>query len=157
MAKVMRHMIGDYLGIGVTPAYVLMGTGFVSINESPTAKVDKTAYVNNTSATGTITGYENVFAFDTQFIESDEAVAAIYDIARNQKTGSDAELYYVRVDLFDTPTEGAYPARRFKVAVEVSSIEGNGNEIVHVKGNMHQVGDLENGTFDPSALTFTAA
>lgn len=157
MAKVIRNMIGDFLGIGATPTYVLMGTGFVTINESPTAKVDKTPYVNNSSASGTITGYETVFPFDTQFIESEEAIAAIYEIARNQKTGSDAELYYVRADLFETPVSSAYPARRFKVAVEASSIEGNGNEIVRIKGNLHQVGDFTEGTFNPTTLAFTAA
>ena len=67
MAKVMRYMIADYLKTGSTPSdtYSLMGTGFTTLDENPAAKVEKTPYINDKSASGTITGYENSFAFDT--------------------------------------------------------------------------------------------
>ena len=73
MAKVMRYMIADYLKTGSTPSdtYSLMGTGFTTLDENPAAKVEKTPYINDKSASGTITGYENSFAFDTQMISGD--------------------------------------------------------------------------------------
>ena len=91
MAKVMRYMIADYLKTGSTPSdtYSLMGTGFTTLDENPAAKVEKTPYINDKSASGTITGYENSFAFDTQMISDDAAISFLYDIARNQKTGSE--------------------------------------------------------------------
>ena len=72
MAKVMRYMIADYLKTGSTPSdtYSLMGTGFTTLDENPAAKVEKTPYINDKSASGTITGYENSFAFDTQMISA---------------------------------------------------------------------------------------
>ena len=160
MKKVIRYLIADYLntaGSGTeTAAYSLMGTGFNTLDENPTAKVDKTAYINDRSASGSITGYENVFPFDTQLIADDGAIKFIYDIARNQKTGSDAETDYVRVELFETAAEGAYPARKFRVAVEVTGVSGAGTEIVKVAGNLHQVGNFQEGTFNPATKTFTA-
>lgn len=157
--KVIRHHIADYLapvaGSG-SETYALMGVGFSAMDEQPSAKVDKSAFINDTSTSGTITGYENKFAFDTQLISDEVAIKQIYDIARNQKVGSDAEAFYVRVELFDGE-EGAsaYPARRFKVAVEVSNINGAGTEIMKVTGTLHQVGNFEDGTFDIKTKTFT--
>ena len=159
MSKVIRYMIGDYLGItsGSTTTYHLLGTGVNTLDENPAAKVDKTAFINDKSASGTITGYENSFSFDTQFISDDDAINAIYEVARDQKTGTDAEFDYVRVDLYEEAVSGAYPARKFRVACEVTGVTGAGAEIVKVAGNLHQVGDFVEGTFNPSTKTFTAA
>lgn len=159
MPKVIRNMIADYLNTaaeGPTETWSLMGAGFTSLDENPSAKVDSTAYISDASASGTITGYENTFAFDTQFISDEAAIKKIYEIARNQKVGSDAECDYLRVDLWDTPTtETKYPARKFRVAVEVTGITGAGTEVVRVAGNLHQVGDFVPGKFDISTKTFT--
>lgn len=161
MPKVIRYQIADYLETkaaadgGAGAVNSLMGLGFLTLDENPSAKVETTAYINNRSASGTITGYETVFPFDTQLISDEEAVKFIYEIARNQKTGSEAETYYYRVDLFNgTGTNTSYPARRFKVAVEVTGITGAGTEIVRVAGNLHQVGDFTPGTFDVETKTF---
>lgn len=159
MAKVIRYQIADYLntsGSSETAKYSLMGAGFTALDENPAAKVDKTAYISDRSASGTITGYENTFPFDTQFISDDEAIKFIYDVARNQKTGAEAETDYVRVDVYADSTGTSYPARKFRVAVEVTGITGAATEIVRVAGNLHQVGNFEEGTFDIESKTFTA-
>lgn len=168
---VIRHMIGDYLKIGATedtpeiPKYALMGAGFKQLDESPNAQTESEAYISDRSTTTTIVGYDGQYAFDTKFISDEAAVAFIYNIARNQLTGADAETDYVRVDLFEGE-EGStiYPARKIRIAVEVSSIEGEGGKAMRIKGNLRQVGDLVNGTFDtakavanPAEDAFTAA
>lgn len=154
---VTRNYLGDYLSaVSETPSYALMGLGVVQVDETPGAKVDKTPFVNNTSASGTITGYERTFPFDVQLRTGEAAIMKLYDIARGSLIGSNAELYYVRADLFETAVTGAYSARRFKVAVEVTSVEGAGTEIMHIKGTFHQVGDYTEGTFNPTTLAFTA-
>lgn len=157
MNKVIRYMVADYLRVSKEEeTYALMGSGFSALDENPNAKVDKTAYINDKSATGSITGYENSFAFNTQFISDEEAIKFIYNVARNQKTGADAETDYVRVDLYETEASGAYPARKFRVAVEVTSVTGAGTEIMTVAGNLHQVGNFTEGTFNPATKKFTA-
>ena len=159
MNKVIRYMIADFLNTGGSDAeeYSKMGVGFSALDENPTAKVDKTAYISDRSASGSITGYENRFAFDTQFISDEAAIKYIYDIARDQKTGGDAETDYVRVDVYAGDEGGtSYPARKFRVAVEVTGITGAGTEIMRVAGNLHQVGNFVAGTFDTSTRKFTA-
>ena len=159
MKKVIRYQIADYLNVGTgdSAEFALMGVGFNSLDENPSAKIDKTAYISDRSVSGTIIGYENSFAFDTQFISDDAAIKKIYDIARNQKTGGEAETEYVRVDVYAGESDDAttFPARKFRVAVEVTGVTGAGTEIVRVAGNLHQVGNFEEGTFDTKTNTFT--
>lgn len=159
MKKVIRHMVADYLNTkeaGIE-TYSLMGAGFSALDENPSAKIDKTAYISDRSVSGTITGYENTFAFNTQFISDDAAVKYIYDVARNQKTGEDAETDYVRVDVYANEDGTTYPARKFRVAIEVTSISGEAAQPMTVAGNLHQVGNFVDGTFDTSTRTFTAS
>ena len=157
MNKIIRYQIADYLNTGSSGSdnYALMGAGFSALDENPSAQVDKTAYISDRSVSGTIIGYENSFAFDTQLIADDDAIRFIYDIARNQKTGGEAEAEYVRVEVFDNEGGTSYPARKFRVAVEVTGITGAATEIMRVAGTLHQVGNFVDGTFDIQSKTFT--
>lgn len=159
MAKVIRYQIADYMNTATSGSeadFALMGLGFTSLDENPSAKIETEAYISDRSASGTITGYETTFPFDTQLIDDEKAIAFIYDVARNQKTGAEAEAEYVRAELFKQQETGGYPARKFRVAVEVSSISGAGTEIVRVAGNLHQVGNFVDGYFNVETKTFTA-
>lgn len=162
MSNVMRYEIADYLDVGAasTEKYALMGVGFNTLDESPNAQKDSKTYVHQKAQTTTIKGYQTTFAFDTDLISSDEAVMALYDIGRNQKIGGDAELNYVRVELFQPATgenaENTFQARKFKVAVEVASIAGEGGGNVKVTGNLNGVGDFVDGVFNTTTRAFTA-
>ena len=57
------------------------------------------------------------------------SIMALYKVGRDHLTGSNAEFDYVRVDLFDKETEGAYPARKFRVAAEISDFAGEGGAV----------------------------
>lgn len=160
---IIRHQIADYLKTGetgtgtATPVYSLMGTGFNSLDENPSAKVDTTAYISDKVASSDVTGYETTFPFNTDLIADQDAVMFLYNIGRNQKTGEDAQTEYIRVDLYGTASSGAYPARKFNVTVEVTGITGAGTEKVKVAGNLHQNGDFVEGTFNPTTKVFTPA
>ena len=156
---VIRNMIADYLNVGTTEAsaYELMGRGFNSLNESPNAQSEERAYISDKSKTKTTTGYATAFPFDTDMISSEEAVMSIYEVGRNQLQGAAAERDYVRVEVFlgDNGTPNEYPARKFRVAVEVSDISGAGTEIMKMSGNLNGVGDFVDGTFNVQTRTFT--
>ncbi|WP_317853794.1 hypothetical protein [Chakrabartyella piscis] len=159
MSTVMRYNIADYLNTGTdtTPAYSLMGVGFNTIDENPAPQKDSTTYVSEKSQTTSILSYQTSFAFDSDLISDEVAVKKLYDIGRNQLTGADAEVDYVRVELFEAgTTTGTFKARKFKVAVEVTSISGEGGAKVKVAGNLNGVGDFVDGTFNTTTNTFTA-
>ena len=85
-----------------------------------------------------------------------EAIEALISVARDQKTGADAEFSFVRVDLYAGAVAGAYPARKFKVCCEVGDITGESTDIMATSGTLHQIGDFVSGEFAVATKTFTA-
>ncbi|WP_304509671.1 hypothetical protein [Anaerotignum sp.] len=155
---VMRNQIADYLNTNTTdaPSFALMGVGFNTLDENPNAQTDGKTYIHQKAQSSQIKNYQTQFPFDTDLIASEEAVMALYNIGRNQKIGADAELEYVRVELFqpDEATSNTFKARKFKVAVAVTGITGAGGEAVKVTGTLHGVGDPIYGTFNTTTKTF---
>lgn len=157
--KVMRYMLREFYGIpaeeGGTVAYHYVNRGFTQLAENGGAQVETEAYIGDRNGTTTVTGYENNWSYNTQYI-SDEAVCKdIVDIARFQKTGSDCERELVSIDMSDEPVGSAYPARRFKIAVEAGPANGDPRAITTSEGTFHQLGDMEIGSFDIDTMTFT--
>lgn len=157
---IQRHEFADYLNCGTsaTPDWELMGTGFTSLNESPNAQTNTKKYVNEKSSTTSITQYQTEFAYDADLISSEAAVIKLYDTGRNHKTGSDAVLEYIRVELWDPATENStteFKARKFNVANSVSDISGDDD--IQVSGTLHAQGDPVDGTFNVSTKVFTPA
>ena len=159
MGKVMRYQVADYLDVGAASAdFALMGAGFNSLNEATGAKSETTTYISDKASSTYIKGYETEFSFDTDLIVDEEAISFIYDVARNQRTGSDAETDYVRVELF-SPVAGSdntYKARKFCVCVEVAQINGEGAGALKITGSLKGRGDFTDGSFNTQTRTFTA-
>lgn len=159
--KVMRHMLREYYGIpdatGGTMTYHYVNRGFTQLNEAGGAQVETEAYIGDRNGTTTVTGYENSWSYNTQYI-SDEAVCRdVVNIARYQKVGSDCERELISIDMSDEALEsGKYPARRFKIAVKASPANGEPRSITTSEGTFHQIGDMEQGIFDPQTMTFTS-
>lgn len=152
-----RHEFADYLNIQDTenPSFVLMGTGFTTLDENPGAQTSKKKYVNEAASSSSITSYETVFPFESDLIIQQEAVLALYNVGRNHCTGSDAEFQYVRVELWDKvpDKQNEFAARLFTVSAEITSISGE--DEIAVAGNLNAVGDPINGTFNTETKVFT--
>jgi len=161
MDMVSRYEVADFLDVGTadTETYVLMGTGFNTLDENPNAQKDAKTYIHEKAQTAHIKSYQPVFAFDTDLVKDELAVMKLYEIGRNQETGENAELNYVRVELFRPvgETENTFAARKFRVAVEVASITGEGGGSMKVTGNLNGVGDFVDGTFNTETKAFTPA
>lgn len=168
---VRRHQYADYLNVGTseTPSWALMGAGFTTLDENPNAQTESVKYVNERSASSSVDSYEMQFPFEAHQIVEEAAIDAIYSIGRNHYVGDDAELEYCRVELWnqatatetveeeqvETPIANTFEARKFLVAVEVSSIAGENK--MAISGNLNAVGDPVLGAFNTATKTFTAA
>ena len=152
-----RYQEADYLNVGEQGAesYVLMGTGFTKIDDSPSAQTTSKRYVNNRSATKSIGSYDWSAPYELDMIEAEEAIAFIAKIGRHELTGAEAETDYIRVDLGKEKGEKGYPARKRRVAIEVAEFVDNEGEIQGT-GNLLGKGDWEFGSFDPETKKFTA-
>lgn len=162
MAEVkQRRQQADYLNIaleGETVDFQFLGTGFTGLNESPGAQKKSKRYINDASTSQSITGYEPTHPFNADYIQSEEAIAHIADIARYRKTGIATEADYVMVDL-DQPVsgqDGEYNARMERVSIEVANFTDEDGELV-MDGNFNALGDVISGTFNVTTKTFTEA
>lgn len=153
MAVRSRTIVADYLK--VKEEFVLMGTGFTAIDESPNAKTASKQYVNDKSPTSSIVSYESEFSFETDQIRDQKAVDYICDIGELHKVGADAETEYIRVDLDKAgTTENTFRARKFSVAVQVDDFGAKDGEM-SAKGKLLGKGDLVLGTFNTTTKEFT--
>lgn len=156
---VMRHQIANYLKVG--DSYELMGAGFTKLDENPGAKSDSEVYINDRTASASVTSYETTFPFDAKLIPSEKACYALYSVGRNHLTGDDAQFDYVVVDLFNpigTPSSESaeYAARQFGAVANISSFSGGGGEKFQASGELQAVGDPVLGKFDTVTKQFTA-
>lgn len=159
---VMRHKIADYLNVGTedSPEWVLLGTGVTTLDESPGAQTESVKYVNESSSSSSVTGYETSFSYEAEHIVEEKAIDALFMVGRNHYTGSDAEFEYCRVELWNKSdasevTANSYEARKFKVSCEVSDYGGENKQTI--SGNLNAVGDPVLGTFDIKTKAFTEA
>lgn len=138
--------------------YELLGFGVTKLDDSPGAQTSSKRYVNQKSATQTVSSYEWTAPLEFDLIRSEKAIEFLADIGENEKTGSDAETDYVIVYL-EKPVEskeGSFEAKRRRVAVEISEFSDNDGEI-QGSGNLLGVGEWVKGTFDTKTKTFTEA
>lgn len=153
-----RHQFADYLNVSKSGEadFVLMGVGFTTLDEEPGAQTETKKYVNEAASSKSITGYETVFPFESDFIKDEKAIIALYNVGRNHLLGSEAEFDYVRVELWNAVEgqENEYTARKFVVSAEISEVSGETD--IQVSGNLNAVGDFVDGTFNTKTKTFTA-
>ena len=151
-----RRQVANYMNLAVSgeAQWEFMGTGFKELNESPGAQTNSRRYINDSSSTKSINGYEWQTGFNADLIESEKVIAAILDIAQNQKTGADAEREYVMVDLDKKGTGDSFKARKIRVAIEVNQF-GADNGDMTCEGNLLGVGSIVPGEFDVKTKKFT--
>lgn len=158
-SALIRNKIADYLEVG--GKLELCGIGFTKLDESPGAQSESTTYINESTASADIIGYETEFPYEFDAIPAQKALYALWKDGRDHHTGEDAQHTFVRVELFNpvgTPSEtvAEYTARKFTVANEVSDVTGDGGGKIGASGTLHAVGDPIQGKFDTVAKTFTA-
>lgn len=153
MAIRKRKVQANYLK--VKEAFELLGAGFTELNESPSAQTTSKRYINQSSSSQSVTGYEWGTSFNTDQINSEKAIEFIREIGEMQRTGEETEVEYIIVDL-DKPavTEGAYRARQFKVAIAVDSFDDNDGEL-GISGSFLGQSDPVEGTFTVGTKDFT--
>lgn len=147
-----RKVQANYLK--VKEAFELLGAGFTELNESPSAQTTSKRYINQSSSSQSVTGYEWGTSFNTDQINSEKAIEFIREIGEMQKTGAGTETEYLIVDL-DKPgtAEGTFRARKFKVAIAVDSFDDNDGEL-GISGNFLGQSDPVEGTFALTSKEF---
>ena len=147
-----RKVQANYLKVG--EVFELLGTGFTELNESPSAQTTSKRYINQSSSSQSVTGYEWSSSFNADQIASEKAIEHIRNIGEMQLTGADTETEYVIVDLDKEAQDGGYRARKINVAIAVDSFDDNDGEL-GISGNFLGQSEPIEGTFDTSTKSFT--
>ncbi|SCJ96125.1 Uncharacterised protein [uncultured Clostridium sp.] len=151
MAIRKRKVQANYMKVGET--FEVLGAGFTELNESPSAQTSSKRYINQSSSSQAVTGYEWSSSFNTDQIASEKAIEYIREIGEMQKTGEETETEYIIVDLDKEAQTAGYRARKFNIAIAVDSFDDNDGEL-GISGNFLGQSDPVEGTFDTSAKTF---
>ncbi|MGH4125598.1 MAG: hypothetical protein ACREV6_22020 [Clostridium sp.] len=152
MAVRKRKIQANYLK--AKAAFELLGTGFTELNESPSAQTSSKRYINQSSASQSVTGYEWNTSFNADQIVSENVIEHIRNIGEMQLTGADTETEYIIVDLDEAAVTTGFRARKFNVAISVDSFDDNDGEL-GVSGSFLGLSDPILGTFDTVLKTFT--
>ena len=147
-----RKIQANYLKVADT--FELLGTGFTELNESPSAQTTSKRYINQSSASQSVTGYEWATEFTADQIVSEKAIEYIREIGEMQKLGSDTETDYLIVDLDKPADTTGFRARKIKVAISIDSFPDNDGEL-GIEGSFLGISDPVLGTFDTTTKEFT--
>lgn len=156
MAIRKRKIQANY--IEIENKYVLVGTGFTELTESFGAQTSSKRYINQASATQSITGYEWSASFTADQIKDEKAVEFILSIAEEEKLGEDTETNFLIIDLDKPSADGGFRARKRTVAISVDSTEDNDGELGY-SGSFLGMSDVVVGTAkiaeETGEVTFT--
>ncbi len=159
--QMLRYMVLYFVNTGTAESEVwsLCGKGFTKLDESPNPQTESKTYIHEKTASPSIKSYEPSFPFEAELWRGEESIKKIYEVGRQRKVGSEAVIDFVATDFTvdeSGATVGTPTARRMNMAVEISDlITGEGGEVLTMSGNLNQVGEAVEGTFDLTTKKFT--
>ncbi len=139
----------------ISSAYELIGEGFTSLTESKNAKEYSRQYVHEQTERTDVTGYATSLEYTFDAYGGDPVCEEIIAITDEEKTGSDAQIDVVSVNLW-TESGGSCTAYKRTYAV-IPNQKGSGNDALVYSGTLRAVGDIIPGTFATATKAFTPA
>jgi len=155
---VMRTKIVPAMNLGTddAPDWVVCGNGWKKFSENPNAQTESTKYINMESETTDTVSYSPKYSFECDLMAAERTVKEIYGIAKGRKTGADCVRPFLIIDKFDKADGSGFVAWYEKLALAVSSIDGE--KKMTVSGDLNGQGDTVKGvaTIDETGkITFT--
>lgn len=163
MSLVMRYQFEAYMGClsegtggTVTTEYNLIGEGFTQFAESKNPQTYSRKYINHKSQSNDVIGYAPSYAYSCDCISDDPVVQEIVKIHDGELIGTDARRDVIFINRWDTPTSGAYPAKKRTFAV-IPNQKADGTDAMVYTGQIDAVSDFVEGTFNPETGAWTPA
>lgn len=136
-------------------SYALVGDGVTELSISYNPQTSTEQYIHQDTANTELTGYQPNAPVTAQVVKEDLAFAFVNEMRKSLPIGSDAHTDIVMVDVFDTPTGGAYPATRQPVSIQLDSYGGAASDPLSIGYTINWRGSGERGTFNKETKTFT--
>ena len=157
MGLIERNKWAAYMetGSGESAVYTLMGEGFKDLSENKNPKEYTRQYVHERTERSDVTGYAPQIAYSVDAYSDNAVITKIIEVTDQEKTGADAVVSIVSVNLFDG-SDGSYTAYKRNYAI-IPNSKGSGTDALIYTGNLKAQGDAVAGTFATATNTFTAA
>ena len=137
------------------PTYILLGKGATSAKEAMNPKTTSETYITDNAATITVDSYAPTMPVKLTAFSGEPVFEYLRTFKENNLILSDAETDIVNVDLFETPTTGAYPARKHFVSIQIDDFGDEGGVRMQMTFTLNFQGPPVAGTFNPTTLAFT--
>lgn len=162
MPRIERKYMAHYLdaakpsAVPGTPSYVRLGKDLEEYSPEMSSEVEKSKNICGETSV-LLSGYEKSGSVEPYYAEKgDPLFERLQEIVDGMLVLDDCRSTLVDVHLWEEATEGAYPAVRWDVVIEVSS-HGGDTTGYQIPFTLHYTGARAADTFDPSTKTFTEA
>lgn len=154
-----REILRHYFNIGTSaaPVYVLLGDGITSLSEEFNPESDSKQYINQANGSTNIKSYTPSISVEKEYIKDDDLQEWMDAKVKILPTGSAAESDYIRVNIAETATSGAYPAVKRACSYQFDSIGGDAGNPLTTAMTLGGKGDGIQGSFNPTTAAFTAS
>lgn len=160
MAKIERKYLAHYLDAARpsatphNPVYVRLGKDLEEYSPELSAEVEKTQNICGETSI-TLSSYEKSGSVEPYYAEKgDPLFARLQEIVDEMLVLDDCNSTLVDVHLWEESVDGAFPAVRWDVVIEVSS-HGGDTTGLQIPFTLHYTGAKTKGMFDPKTKTFT--
>lgn len=158
MAKIERKYLAHFINAASSNGeadYVRLGKDLEEYAPEMAAEVEtKKNILGETNVL--ISGYQKTASIEPYYAEKDSALFTLLQaIVDGNLVQEDLKTDVVEVKLWEADTDGAYPAYKEEVYIEVTSYGGN-TAGYQIPFTLHYTGVKTKGTFNPTTKAFTA-
>ena len=158
MPKVKAEQYIRVIGIpnGQTVNYYTLGLGMEELTTDMNASVETTQDILGNSEIK-IGGYAPTSSVSPYSVDTSDSIHAfLQTIIDEEKTLDDLLVDVIDVKLYESATNGAYPAIKQQAIVEITSYTRSASSGYLIDFNLHFKGNPVKGTFNPTTKTWTA-
>ena len=156
LQDIMAYDEAHYFDIGTSEEpNIVLGGVITQLDESSNPTESEKQYIHQRTMTTKVTGFSDEFPITMDMVKGDEVFEYFYDIFRNRKTGTEAQVTHYIVELWNSTAESTYKCRQQVQTVSIDTKTANPGEQINISGTLRSVSDFVDGTFNVETKAFT--
>lgn len=156
LKDVMTFDEAHYFDIGTAEEpKIELGGVITQLDESSNPTESEKQYIHQKTKTTKVTGFADEFPITMDMVKGDAVFEYFYDIFRNRKTGTEAQVTHYIVELWNETAENTYKCRQQVQTVSIDTKTANPGEQINISGTLKAVSDFVDGTFNVETKQFT--
>ena len=156
LKDVMTFDEAHYFDIGTAEEpNIELGGVITQLDESSNPTESEKQYIHQKTKTTKVTGFADEFPITMDMVKGDAVFEYFYDIFRNRKTGTEAQVTHYIVELWNETAANTYKCRQQVQTVSIDTKTANPGEQINISGTLKAVSDFVDGTFNVETKQFT--